>query len=387
MLLFDTFAGPGCRGSGREGRRRKKERAAGPGQLLQPEPAAPGRNAPVDVASRLSRDPPPEMACRRRSHGPQRNHLSATRQPRDSRDCPRLPVRRGGCRAAAGRVSAGAALAQRYLVLDLCHMAEHDLPPRNLLRPPACSTPTSPPSATTSRCRNRAATGPGHGGARRRRADSPHRRRVQPHHPQPHRLRGSRRLTAGSGCPGTAGFAHGAARQSVTASRQPAADGRAACPALAKPWPHAAEWPRQSSPLSNRISEPESVTVAWCCAQNSPAGSPAMASDAVLESGGGYGPPIRHSTSHVPAARLMRSTCEQRRNAAWSVSTRSAGVSAAGRGPAPARAGSGPPARTGCRPAPGSRCPGRAAAAPLPGSRGGMSRCRAGRRAATSGRC
>ena len=24
--------------------------------------------------------------------------------------------------------------AQRYLVLDLCHMAEHDLPPRNLLR-------------------------------------------------------------------------------------------------------------------------------------------------------------------------------------------------------------------------------------------------------------
>ena len=45
-----------------------KERAAGLGQPLQPEPAAPGRNAPVDVASRLPRDPPPDMACRHHSH-------------------------------------------------------------------------------------------------------------------------------------------------------------------------------------------------------------------------------------------------------------------------------------------------------------------------------
>ena len=36
---------------------------------------------------------------------------------------------------------------------------------------------------------------------RQRRADPPHRRRVQPRHPQYHRLRGSRRLRAGSGCP------------------------------------------------------------------------------------------------------------------------------------------------------------------------------------------
>ena len=51
----------------------------------------------------------------------------------------------------------------------------------------------------------------------------------------------------------------------------------------------------------------------------------------------------------------------------------SAAVSAAGPGPAPVRAGSGLPAGTGYRPAPGSRCPGTAAAAPPPGSRGGTS--------------
>ena len=43
------------------------------------------------------------------------------------------------------------------------------------------------------------------------------------------------------------------------------------------------------------------------------------------------------------------------------------------RGPAPVRAGSGLPACTAPRPAPGSRCPGTAAAASLPGSRGGTS--------------
>ena len=51
----------------------------------------------------------------------------------------------------------------------------------------------------------------------------------------------------------------------------------------------------------------------------------------------------------------------------------SAAVSAAGRGPAPARAGSGPRACTSHRPAPGSRCPSTAAAAPPPGSRAGTS--------------
>ena len=76
-------------------------------------------------------------------------------------------------------------------------------------------------------------------------------------------------------------------------------------------------------------------------------------------------PPHRRRVQpHLPQPHRLRGSRRLRPPAA---------VSAAGRGPAPVRAGSGLPACTSPRPAPGSRCPGTAAAASLPGSRGGTS--------------
>ena len=83
-------------------------------------------------------------------------------------------------------------------------------------------------------------------------------------------------------------------------------------------------------------------------------------------------PPKGSSMNSSPVALVRRGGDARARGApvfasgrAWAAS---GAVSEADRGRGPARAGSAPPARTGCRPAPGSRCRGRGAAASLPDS-------------------